>query len=123
MDDDVPTDIMPPRGHSTAPTFDPTHPIQLYRYFSDIAYLFDNCGITDDQERKRFARHYVDIDTSDLWSFVPEAEPGYTWSQFVKAVLEFYPGTAPDRLYSLSDLDQIIGTYLRRDIDNIEDFG
>ena len=44
---------MPPRGDRTAPTFDPTKPRELKRFFSELQYHFDAANVTDDTEKKK----------------------------------------------------------------------
>src|SRR5882724_10612919 len=58
---------MPLRGDRSAPHFDPSQPRELRRYFADLAVHFTRSKIDDNQEKKRYACRYVDIDTEELW--------------------------------------------------------
>ena len=104
---------MPARGHSTAPSFLPSQPRELRRYFDQLAHHFTKCGIETDAEKKQFARLYVDIDTSDLWGAIPEHEEGKSYADFVKAIYKLYPGAEDERMWSISDMDKLVGEQLR----------
>src|SRR5215470_18993123 len=110
---------MPARGHSTAPKFDPTQPRELRRYFDEIELQFARCNVTDGQDKKRFARHYVDIDTAALWDSIPETDGASTWAQYKTAIIALYPRAAEDRKWNVSDVDKLIGEHLHIGIHNL----
>jgi hypothetical protein len=114
---------MPARGHSTAPTFTPDQPRVLRRYFDELEMLLSKCGITDDQEKKKYSRIYVDIDTLDLWESLPEHNAMRSFADFVKAVFKLYPGSEGDRKWIISDMDKLIGEQLRLGIHDMAGLG
>jgi hypothetical protein len=57
---------MPPRGHSSAPKFNPDIPWELQRYFKELEMLFATAQIVNNEEKKKHACQYVNIDTADL---------------------------------------------------------
>jgi hypothetical protein len=104
---------MPARGHATAPTFDPSQPRELRRYFNELEMLFQRCNITDSEEMKKHACRYVDIDTSELWESIPEYLPTVSFNNFRIAVHKLYPGSEDDRKWSIADMDKLVGEQLR----------
>ncbi|EED77584.1 predicted protein, partial [Postia placenta Mad-698-R] len=116
--------LMPPRGHSTAPTFDPSEVHSLRRYFQDLEALFTRCQITDEAAKKQWAVRYPSIDVADLWetieSFIDVAKSYNDWKADVRAL---YPGADDTRKWSLADMDQLIGERARIGIHNAADLG
>ncbi|EED78163.1 predicted protein [Postia placenta Mad-698-R] len=116
--------LMPPRGHSTAPTFDPLEVRSLRRYFQDLEALFTRCQITDEAAKKQWAVRYPSIDVADLWetleSFIDVAKSYNDWKADVRAL---YPGADDTRKWSLADMDQLIGERARIGIHNAADLG
>jgi hypothetical protein len=104
---------MPPRGHATAPKFDPNQPRELRRYFSELDLLFTACGITDDEIQKKHACRYVDIDTSELWESIPEYATTIPYARFRTAVHVLYPGSEEEHKWSIADMDKIVSEQLR----------
>ncbi|EED82423.1 predicted protein [Postia placenta Mad-698-R] len=92
------TPLMPPRGHSTAPSFDPSEVRSLRRYFQDLEALFTRCQITDEAAKKQWAVRYPSIDVADLWetieSFIDVAKSYNDWKADVRAL---YPGADDTR--------------------------
>ncbi|OSX55724.1 hypothetical protein POSPLADRAFT_1063670 [Postia placenta MAD-698-R-SB12] len=91
MSQNTNTPLMPPRGHSTAPSFDPSE-------------------ITDKAAKKQWAVRYPSIDVADLWetieSFIDVAKSYNNWKADIRAL---YPGADDTRKWSLADMDQLIG--------------
>ncbi|EED83114.1 predicted protein [Postia placenta Mad-698-R] len=116
--------LMPPRGHSTAPSFDPSEVRSLRRYFQDLEALFTRCQITDEAAKKQWAVQYPSIDVADLWetieSFIDVAKSYNDWKADVRAL---YPGADDTRKWSLADMDQLIGERARIGIHNAADLG
>ncbi|EED80705.1 predicted protein [Postia placenta Mad-698-R] len=116
--------LMPPRSHSTAPSFDPSEVRSLRRYFQDLEVLFTRCQITDEAAKKQWAVQYPSIDVADLWetieSFIDVAKSYNDWKADVRAL---YPGTDDTRKWSLADMDQLIGERARIGIHNAADLG
>ena len=103
------TATMPARTERSAPTFDPKQPRELTRYFRELEALFTRCKITDEQEKKSYARSYLDVDSDDLWSELPEFGNTSTYDIFKKAVLALYPGAEQERKWSIADMDKLTG--------------
>ncbi|EED78589.1 predicted protein [Postia placenta Mad-698-R] len=115
---------MPPCGHSTAPSFDPSEVRSLRRYFQDLEVLFTRCQITDEAAKKQWAVRYPSIDVADLWetieSFIDVTKSYNDWKADVRAL---YPGADDTRKWSLADMDQLIGERARIGIHNAADLG
>ncbi|EED81088.1 predicted protein [Postia placenta Mad-698-R] len=105
MSQNTNTPLMPPRGHSTAPSFDPSE-------------------ITDKAAKKQWAVRYPSIDVADLWetieSFIDVAKSYNNWKADIRAL---YPGADDTRKWSLADMDQLIGERARIGIHNAADLG
>ncbi|KAF9794484.1 hypothetical protein IEO21_11189 [Rhodonia placenta] len=124
MSQNTNTPLMPPRGHSTAPSFDPSEVRSLRRYFQDLEALFTRCQITDEAAKKQWAIRYPSIDVADLWeiieSFIDVTKSYNEWKADVQAL---YPGADDTRKWSLADMDQLIGECARIGIHNAADLG
>ncbi|EED80071.1 predicted protein [Postia placenta Mad-698-R] len=98
MNQNANTPLMPPRGHSTAPSFDPSEVRSLRRYFQDLEALFTRCQITDEAAKKQWAVRYPSINVADLWetieSFIDVAKSYNDWKADVRAL---YPGADDTR--------------------------
>ncbi|CAA7265365.1 unnamed protein product [Cyclocybe aegerita] len=113
---------MPPRGDETAPTFDPSKPRELRRYFRDLEFLFDYAQVTDHAARKKHATRYVDIDVADLWECITEfSSADATYNEFKTAVIKLYPEANEDFKFSLSDMDHVVDSRLRLGIHSLND--
>ncbi|EED78174.1 predicted protein [Postia placenta Mad-698-R] len=124
MSQNTNTPLMPPRGHATAPSFDPSEVRSLRHYFQDLEALFTRCQITDEAAKKQWAVQYPSIDVADLWetieSFIDVAKSYNDWKADVRAL---YPGADDTRKWSLADMDQLIGERARIGIHNAADLG
>jgi len=85
--------------------------------------LLTKCGITDNQEKKKYAQIYVDIDTSDLWESCPKHNPTVAFSNFVDAIFKLCPGSEKDCKWSISDMDKLIGEQLHLGIHDMTKLG
>jgi len=113
---------MPMRNQRTAPTFDTSKPRELPRFFEDLEQLLDRADITDDTEMKKHAVRYVDFDTEQIWKTFPEFKTANkTYDEFKKAVMVHYPDASGDFVYSLRDMDVIIGERQRLGITTSKD--
>src|SRR6202522_981998 len=98
---------MPMRGEQTAPIFDGNRARDLPKAFSELERLFRRANITDDNEKKKQVVYYTDIDTEQIWQYIPEFdEPTSTYADFKDAIMEFYPEAA-EFLYSITDIDSL----------------
>ncbi len=113
---------MPPRGHRTAPTFDPGKPRELKRYFSELEFHFDAANVTDNTEKKNHATRYVDFNVAEIWESLPSfSDPSATYNNFRAAVFELYPAAGEEYKYTLADVDFLIAHRLRSDVTSLAD--
>ena len=80
---------MPARGHPTAPKFSPDQPRELKCYFRELEILLASAGITDDDEKKKHASRYLDVDSAELWESIVEFAVQHNFAQFKEAVFRF----------------------------------
>ena len=65
---------------------------------------------------------YVDFDIEQIWKTFPEfSDPTKTYLQFKAAILVHYPDASGDYVYSLRDMDLLIGERQRLGISNTVD--
>ena len=101
---------MPARGERAAPTFDKTKPRELLRFFDDLEYLMERAAITSESDKKKQAVRYTDFDTEQVWKTFLEFKNNTTsYQDFKQAILVHYPDTSGDFIYSLRDMDSLIG--------------
>jgi hypothetical protein len=113
--------FMPPRGHSTAPSFDPTAPRELRRYFSDLELLFTNCSIVNDKVKKQHAVRYLPVDTSDLWEEIPEFAPGTSYADYKTTIFNLYPGAGEERKWLYSDMKSPVTKQAKKGINDLQE--
>ncbi|KAG6851517.1 hypothetical protein C0991_007035 [Blastosporella zonata] len=116
---------MPARGHGTAPSFNPSKPRELPRYFTELKFLFASCGVTKNAKKKALGICYVDYNTSEQWLSILEYQPYdllYSYDNWKHTVISLYPGANAATKYSMADLDQIMGKAARTDIKTIGQF-
>ena len=110
---------MPARGKSSAPAFDRTKPRELTRYFSDLELCFANNPQIKEPEKKEKATYYVDFDTEQMWKAMPTyADALSSYADFKKAILATYPDGTGDNIYSMREMDSLIGERQRLGIYN-----
>jgi len=101
---------MPARGEHTAPAFDTAKPRELSRFFAELEYLFKRADLESDSEKKEHILRYVDFETEQIWKTFPEyTNDTQTYQQFKDAILIHYPDATGDYVYSLGDIDLLIG--------------
>ncbi|PPQ79754.1 hypothetical protein CVT24_010113, partial [Panaeolus cyanescens] len=105
----VPTISMPARGARSAPTFNPSKPRELKRYFIDLEYLFREANVTDEEEKIGAALRYVDTEVAELWGTLPQssANPA-SYTNFKDAVRGLYPDADENERYTIQDLELCI---------------
>ena len=113
---------MPVRGERSAPTFDKTKPRELLRFFDELEYLFERAQLTDSSDRKKQLLRYVDVDTEQIWRTFPEFKlEDKTYTDLKEAILKYYPDASGDYVYSLRDMDLMIGERQRLGIASAND--
>lgn len=111
---------MPARGERAAPTFDKSKTRELPRFFDEFEYLLERAAIQTEPEKKRQLLRYVDFDIEQMWKTLPEyADPTKNYDDFKKAILVHYPDATGDYIYSLRDMDVLIGESQRVGINSL----
>jgi hypothetical protein len=113
---------MPMRNERAAPTFDSSNPRELPRFFEDLESLMTRANLTAPGDMKKQVLKYVDIDTEQMWKTFPEyTSLTQTYDEFKKAILEQYPDATGDFIYSIRDMDLLIGERQRVGIATMQD--
>ncbi|KAG5350262.1 hypothetical protein C0989_011871, partial [Termitomyces sp. Mn162] len=63
---------MPPHNDTTAPKWDESHPRELPQYFKELEYLFVDCDIAEDTQKKQYMAQYISYDMAETWLGLPE---------------------------------------------------
>ena len=122
MADTTPAIALPARGERAAPKFDNSKPRELPRFFEDLEFLFGRAKITDESEKKRQLLRYVDFELEQIWKTFPEFDdPQKTYEDFKAAILVHYPDASGDFIYSIRDMDLLIGERQRIGITTAKD--
>src|SRR5580692_3848425 len=117
----APIFYMPMRGERTAPVFDSNRARDLPKAFTELERLFRRANITDDNEKKKQVVYYTDIDTEEIWQYIPEFdEPTSTYADFKNAIMEFYPEAA-EFLYAITDIDSLTDERQRTGMTSVQD--
>src|SRR5271155_2264771 len=112
---------IPMRGERTAPILDGTRARDLPKAFTELERLFRRANITDDNEKKKQVVYYTDIDTEQIWQYIPEFdEPTSTYADFKNAIMEFYPEAA-EFLYTITDIDSLTDERQRLGMTTVQD--
>ena len=111
---------MPPRGHATAPTFDPANPRNLRRFFLDVEALFERSGVEDEQQKKVWVVRYLPIEVAELCESLPAySGEGHSYQQFKTAVIALYPGAGDDRKFSMAEVEALVAQRAKSPITNV----
>ena len=101
---------MPARGECAAPPLDKNKPRELPHFFAELEYLFKHAGLTSDLDKKEHILRYVDFKTEQIWKMFPEyTSIMKTYDDLKDAILVHYPDATGDFVYSLHDMDLLIG--------------
>jgi Aspartyl protease len=113
---------MPMRNERAAPTFDSKKPREFARFFRDLEKLMARANITLDSEKKDQVLEYVDFDTEQIWKTFPEfTDILKSYDQFKAAIFVHYPDATGDFIYSLKDMDLLIGQRQRLGLATMQD--
>jgi hypothetical protein len=116
------TFCMPMRNERAAPTFNSSNPRELPRFFEDLEGLMTRAGITTPADMKKQVLKYVDINTEQIWKTFPEYTTAtQTYAEFKQAILDQYPDATGDFIYSMRDMDSLIGERQRIGIATMKD--
>ena len=78
--------------------------------------------IKDNTVKKDYVVRYVDFNTEQMWKTFEEFKQATsTYNQFKNAILEYYFDASGDFIYSLHDMDILIGERLRQGIISTKD--
>ena len=99
---------MPMRRECSAPSFDPSQPRELVRYFGELEDHFARCCISDLDERKRYTLRYVPMEVEDLWSLLPGWTAASSWDALKLAVMARYPACQDAFRYTFADLLSLV---------------
>ena len=98
------------RNEHAAPTFDSSKPRELSRNFEDLEQLMRQAAIALEEEKKQQVLCYVDFNTEQIWKTFPEfIDNKRTYNDFKAAILVHYPVASGDFVYSIRDMDLLIG--------------
>lgn len=101
---------MPARGERSAPSFDQSRPRELIRFFKELELLFVRASVTREDEKKEQVLRYVEFEVEELWQALPEFKnPLANYDEFKAAILSYYPDASGDFIYSLCDMELLIG--------------
>ena len=119
----VPTYIqIPSRGKQGAPSVDIKKPWQLIRFFKDLELLFTRGGVTSKAEKKEMVLRYVELELEEVWGRYPNfKDQTKTYNDFKDTILAHYPESSGEFLYSLSNIDILVGDQFRNGIRTLKD--
>jgi hypothetical protein len=112
---------MPFRGHELCLTFNLKVLHTLPRYFADLDDLFAICSVTSNTTKKQYVTYYIDIDTSDLWKYLPSHDPAVPYTNFVSAIIALYPGADDDHKYTIANMESLVSQQLQIAIQFVDD--
>src|SRR6202522_1346336 len=65
---------------------------------------------------------YVDFEVEEIWKTFPKFKDKFkTYQDFKEAILKYYPNASGDYVYSLRDVDLLVGQRQRLGINNTND--
>ena len=103
---------MPRPNTRDAPYFASEKPETVQRFLDDMGVMFDNYGISRDEDKKKFVVMYGDEQAEDIWKSLPgytDAAVGY--ADFIKSIVEQYPEVDRRQWGSIRDLDDVVKKY------------
>ncbi|KAG6863384.1 hypothetical protein C0995_006483, partial [Termitomyces sp. Mi166 len=91
------------------PKWDEEKVHELAQYFQELEYLFRDCRVNDNRQKKDYAVHYLTYDTRETWMSVKEYEGeftpaathdkperaahAYTYEEWKAEIFKLYPGS------------------------------
>ena len=101
---------MPMHNECAAPICDSSKPRELSRYFEDIEQLMRQATITSEEEKKQQVLCYVNFNTEQIWKTFPQfIDNNKTYNNFKDVILVHYPDASGNFVYSIRDMDLLIG--------------
>ena len=96
------------------------------RFFKELEPLFVHGNVTSEQDKKDMVLKYVELELEEVWQRYPEYKNQNTsYAAFKAAILAHYPDATGDYMYSLADIDSLIGERYRvgiRTLDDLTDY-
>jgi hypothetical protein len=116
------TYTMPMRNERAAPTFDSSKPRELSQYFEDLEQLMKCAAISNQQDMKKQVLRYVDFSTKQIWkTFTEFLDDNKTYQDFKDAILVHYPDASGNFVYSIRDMDLLVGERQRLGLNSTKD--
>ena len=112
---------MPARRSKEAPEFDETEPESLMRYFEDLEACFENAGLTNDTEKKKYVGRYVKARLESEWSTLSGAEDGNSYQDYKAQIMGDYYAVGSLKRGSIKRLTQICKEHQRISANDIDD--
>jgi hypothetical protein len=111
---------MPVFGERAAPIFNPRHPNEIGRFFTQLESLFIRSAVVLDAEKKKYASVYVDGNTAETWEALEEyTDITKTYHDFKDKLLQLYHQVTLK--WILTDLDRLIGERQRIGIHTLQE--
>ena len=108
---------MPFRRERAAPVLSFADPLDLWRYFEDLEFLFLKHGISDEQEKKQAAVYYTSVKTEQTWSSEDTFEDSAaSYETFKARIIACYPDTKAALHPSFSDFEKFVADQARTPI-------
>ena len=106
--------LMPMHNEHMAPTFDTAWPRELPRFFKDLEYLMERATIVTYADKKKQVVCSTNFDTEQIWKSLPEFKnAASSYDDFKKAIMVHYPEASGNFMYSLCNMDLLIGEQQR----------
>ena len=84
--------------------------------------IFTKAGVTAEADKKDMVVQYVDMELEDVWSSYPQfKDQTKSYINFKDAIIDHYPDASGEFLYSLHDIDALIGERYRIGIRTLND--
>jgi len=110
------------RNERAAPVFNTDRPRELPRFFEDLEQLMERAHIKASADMKKQVVRYVDFETEQVWKTIPEfKDANATYDQYKAAIMVHYPDASGDYVYSIRDMDMLIGERQRVGISSAKD--
>jgi hypothetical protein len=93
----------------------------LAEFLEEYELAADAAQLSPEEKCKR-AYKYVAEDEQDTWRLHP-TRLGKDWKDYVKAMMQSYPGSERDRLYTPAELRKFVKDQKRTEVKNVDDLG
>ena len=113
---------MPLCNEHAALTFDSSKPRELSRYFEDLKQLMRQAIIITEGEKKQQVLCYVNFNTEKIWKTFPKfIDNSKNYNDFKDAILVHFPDASGNFVYSIRDMDLLIGEQQQVGINSTKD--